>query len=337
MDFTEIANLNQEQFTNRLGAIYEHSPWIANAAWQSQPFRNLDDLHLAMSKVVLDAPHEAQLKLILEHPELAGKAAIAGNMAQASKDEQKSAGLDQCSPEELALIQQLNKQYRDKFGFPFIIAVRGRNRQEIIQAMQERLNNHPNIEFNNALDQINQIALLRLNQLFIMGSIPNIPKLSVKPLTKESFKPYGEVIQVDDTAHHFTINEGSTERYHDLADLQPGPNGKIIASIFRGQARATPIEISMMERHPLASQAFIPLGPQPYLVVVAKPETKPELKDLEVFYCTHEQGVNYATGVWHHPLLALNETSDFLVIDRSGPGDNCDIVELDQSGLIDWP
>src|SRR5699024_6104509 len=108
----------------------------------------------------------------------------------------------------------------------------------------------------------------------------------------------------------------STERYHDLAKLDPGADGKIIVSIFRGQARSLPIKISMMERHPLGSQAFIPMGTEPYLVVVARPETKPTIADLEVFYCTSEQGVNYAKGVWHHPLLALNQTSDFLIIDR---------------------
>lgn len=334
MDFNNIANLNQHQFTEKLGAIYEHSPWIASAAWQYMPFSQIEDLHAAMAKVVSDAPQELKLKLILEHPELAGKAAIAGNMAQASKDEQKSAGLDQCSPAELEQIQSLNKQYRQRFGFPFIIAVRGRNREQIIQAMQQRLQNDPAVEFDNAIEQINQIALLRLNQLFIAGD-SNTIKLAIKPLTKQSFKPYGDVIEVDDDAHHFTINEGSTERYHDLANLDPGIDGKIIASIFRGQARSLPIAITMMERHPRASQAFIPLGNEPYLVVVAKPESKPTVNDLEVFYCNSNQGVNYAKNVWHHPLLALNQTSDFLVIDRSGPGDNCDIVQLDQAATLE--
>lgn len=337
MDFNDITNLNQEQFTARLGAIYEHSPWIASAAWKRMPFNKIDELHRAMANVVLEAPKEIQLNLILEHPELAGKAAIAGNMAQASKDEQKSAGLDQCSPEELAKIQQLNQAYRDRFGFPFIIAVRGRNRHQIIEAMEQRLQNDPSIEFNNALDQINQIALLRLNQLFIAGGTASTIRLPVKPLSKEAFAPYGDVIQVDDAAQHFTINEGSTERYHDLANIDAGPDGKVIVSIFRGQARPLPITISMMERHPLASQAFIPMGAEPYLVVVAKPESNPTINDLEVFYCTSEQGVNYAKGVWHHPLLALNKTSDFLVVDRSGPGDNCDVVDLEQPATLAWP
>lgn len=336
MDFNDIAKLNQNQFTERLGAIYEHSPWIASKAWQATPFKEIAELHAAMANVVLNSSKDLQLKLILEHPELAGKAAIAGNMAQASKDEQKSAGLDQCSPAELELIQKLNQEYRQRFGFPFIIAVRGLNKQQIIQAMQDRLKNDPAKEFNNALEQINQIALLRLNQLFIVEEKSAI-KLPVRPLSKQAFAPYGDVIEVDDAVEHFTINEGSTERYHDLAELEPGTEGKIIASIFRGQARTLPIKINMMERHPLASQAFVPMGSEPYLIVVARPETTPTAADLEAFYCTSEQGVNYAKGVWHHPLLALNQVSDFLVIDRSGPGNNCDIVELDQTVTLAWP
>ena len=154
----------------------------------------------------------------------------------------------------------------------------------------------------------------------------NCPK--IKPLTAAAFKPFGDIIQVDDAVHHFTINEGNTERYHDLANIDPGADGRAIVSIFRGLARQLPININMMERHPLASQAFVPLSNQPYLVIVAPADAEPHINNLEIFYCQANQGVNYARGVWHHPLLALNTTSDFLIIDRSGPGDNCDIVEL---------
>lgn len=155
--------------------------------------------------------------------------------------------------------------------------------------------------------------------------------LNIQKLTPEAFKPFGEVIEAADYTNHFPINEGSTERYHDLANIDPGAAGKAIVSIFRGQPRELPMAITMMERHPLASQAFIPLGPNPYLVIVARPGKAPEITDLQAFYCENSQGVNYAKGVWHHPLLALKTVSDFLVIDRSGPGDNCDIVQLDQS------
>ncbi|MBV6272740.1 ureidoglycolate lyase [Alcaligenaceae bacterium CGII-47] len=158
--------------------------------------------------------------------------------------------------------------------------------------------------------------------------------LTIEPLTREAFAPFGEVIEVSDKARHFTINEGNTERYHDLANIDPGDDGRAIVSIFRGLARTLPFTVTMMERHPKASQAFVPLSGRPYLVVVALPEARPTRADLRVFLCQGTQGVNYARGVWHHPLIALNATSDFLIIDRDGPGDNCDIVQMDLPSVI---
>jgi ureidoglycolate lyase len=162
-------------------------------------------------------------------------------------------------------------------------------------------------------------------------------RLVVEPLSRAAFAPFGEVIEADEGARHFTINGGNTERYHDLACIEPGPEGRAIVSIFRGLPRALPFRVEMMERHPLGSQAFIPLAQRPYLVVVAPRDVPPEAARLRVFLARPGQGVNYAPGVWHHPLLALGEVSDFLVIDRSGPGPNCDEVVLDVAGLIDLP
>lgn len=160
-------------------------------------------------------------------------------------------------------------------------------------------------------------------------------KLVVQPLTREAFSAFGDVITADDTARHFSINGGNTERFHDLARLEAGPEGRIIASIFRGQPRPMPFTVSMMERHPLGTQAFMPLASEAYLVVVAVAGPAPGTDDLHAFLAQPGQGVNYATGVWHHPLLALNQVCDFLVIDRSGPGDNCDEVRIDPPALID--
>lgn len=162
-------------------------------------------------------------------------------------------------------------------------------------------------------------------------------KLRIEALTANAFAPYGEVIAVDAAARHFSINEGNTERYHDLANLDPGPDGKLIVSIFRGQPRALPFAVTMMERHPHGSQAFIPLGPHPYLIVVARPGTQPGPDDLHAFLAQPGQGINYATGVWHHPLLALYEISDFLVVDRSGPGNNCDEAAIAPPVVLDLP
>lgn len=158
--------------------------------------------------------------------------------------------------------------------------------------------------------------------------------LDVRPLTREAFAPFGEVIEASDAATRFTINAGNTERYHDLARIEPGPDGRVIVSLFRGQPRTLPFTVTMMERHPLASQAFVPISGRPYLVVVAPAGAPPKAEDLAVFLARGDQGVNYATGVWHHPLLALETACDFLVIDRSGPGHNCDEIRLDTHGVI---
>ncbi|AFK60806.1 ureidoglycolate hydrolase [Advenella kashmirensis WT001] len=129
-------------------------------------------------------------------------------------------------------------------------------------------------------------------------------RLTIEPLTRNAFAPFGQVIEASDAAKHFTINDGNTERYHDLAHIDPGPQGEAIVSIFRGLPRALPFEITMMERHPLGSQAFMPLSSRPYLVAVAAAGEAPTIEQVRVFLCQSQQGVNYAAGVWHHPPIA---------------------------------
>ncbi|HEX2012542.1 MAG TPA: ureidoglycolate lyase [Roseateles sp.] len=159
-------------------------------------------------------------------------------------------------------------------------------------------------------------------------------ELPLEALTPQAFAPFGEVIEADAAAQRFPINGGTTERFHDLARLQAGPQGRLIVSIFRAQPRVLPQDITLLERHPLGSQAFVPLSGRPYLVVVARPGTPPRREDLRCFLARGSQGVNYAAGVWHHPLLALQDQSDFLVIDRAGPGGNCDECRLAPGALI---
>ncbi len=159
-------------------------------------------------------------------------------------------------------------------------------------------------------------------------------QLVIEPLTREAFAPFGDVIEASDAVKHFPINAGNTERFHDLANLDAGEDGRVIASIFRGLPRELPFTVPMMERHPKGSQAFVSLSGRHYLVVVARPGEPPVAADLRCFLATAAQGVNYAKGVWHHPLMALDAVSDFLVIDRSGPGGNCDEVELAPVAII---
>ncbi len=150
--------------------------------------------------------------------------------------------------------------------------------------------------------------------------------ITLKPetLTSGEFAPFGDVIQIEG-ATHYPINEGTTERFHDLARVDVNAkDGRPLINIFRGQPRDLPMPIRIMERHPLGSQAFIPLSARPYLVVVAPPGDPPVPDDLRAFIAAPGQGVNYRRGVWHHPLIALDAESDFVVIDRGGSGENCD-------------
>jgi ureidoglycolate lyase len=153
-------------------------------------------------------------------------------------------------------------------------------------------------------------------------------KLVPAPLDANAFAPFGDVIEVENAAEHRRINYGHTTRYHDLASLDVnGDQGKAIVSIFRSTPLPRPIGIAVMERHLLSSQAFYPLSRNPYLVVVAPPGDF-DASAMQAFLAQPKQGVNYHAGVWHHYSLALEEISDFLVIDREGPGENCDEVFL---------
>ncbi|MGV7241210.1 ureidoglycolate lyase [Caballeronia sp. M23-90] len=155
-------------------------------------------------------------------------------------------------------------------------------------------------------------------------------KLAVEPLTKAAFEPFGEVIELEG-AKQIPINLGTTMRFHDLARIDvEDEGGRTLVNLFRGQPRVLPFEVSMLERHPLGSQAFVPLNDRPYLVVVAPAgELKPSA--IRAFVTRGWQGVNYAKGVWHHPLIALDEVSDFIVVDRGGDGVNLNEQQLEES------
>ena len=158
----QLSAMPQEQFVSALDGVYEHSRWVAAAAWHKRPFSDLDHLHRCLAEAVREAAREQQLALIRAHPELAGKAAIRGELTPESTREQSGAGLDRCSPEEFQRLTELNREYGAKFGFPFIIAVRGHTRDSIIASLAERLRRAPEEEFEEALRQIDAIALFRL-------------------------------------------------------------------------------------------------------------------------------------------------------------------------------
>jgi ureidoglycolate lyase len=145
--------------------------------------------------------------------------------------------------------------------------------------------------------------------------------ITIAPLTAQAFAPFGQVITTDG-AHHFTINAGMTERYHDLATIElAGEVPRPLISIFRGQPYALPLTLKMVERHPLGSQAFMPLHNRPFLVIVAPDDNGTPGTPL-AFRTQPGIGVNIARNVWHGVLTPLEAPGDFLVIDRGGEGTN---------------
>ncbi|MBI5320554.1 ureidoglycolate lyase [Bradyrhizobium sp.] len=155
--------------------------------------------------------------------------------------------------------------------------------------------------------------------------------LSIAPLTKAAFAPFGEVIETRD-AKPKLINDGFAQRFDDLAHIHVAAEGGAVnISLFSGSVRPGPILIKLMERHPLGSQLFMPLNEQPWLVVVCADPRAPA--SYRAFSASGRQGVNYARNIWHHPLLVIADASPFLVVDRKGAGDNLEEIRLAEA---DW-
>jgi 2-oxo-4-hydroxy-4-carboxy-5-ureidoimidazoline decarboxylase len=165
MNLATLNTLPKPAFTQTLGAIFEHSSWVAEGAYTAAPFASIDALRTAMVNVVDQAPTEQQLALIRAHPDLAGKAALAGELTAESTSEQKGAGLDTLTSEEFAKFHRLNDAYKAKFDFPFILAVRGHDKHSILAAFETRLLNDAESERAEALRQIARIAGFRLADL----------------------------------------------------------------------------------------------------------------------------------------------------------------------------
>ncbi len=162
------SRMNKHEFVSAFADIYEHSPWVAEAAYTQAEPALLDDVeyvHALMSSCLLKAPIGAQLALINAHPDLAGKAAVQGQLTMASTAEQSGAGIHECSAEEFERFTALNNAYKAKFHFPFIMAVKGSNRYQILEAFEKRIHNDAEKEFKQALLEINRIADFRLKAL----------------------------------------------------------------------------------------------------------------------------------------------------------------------------
>lgn len=161
----DIGKLDAAEFSRLLGTAYENSPWIARRAFAKKPFATRQALHLALYGVVLSAKEIEKLDLLIAHPELAGREAEAGTLTAASKLEQAGAGLNALTRDEVTWLKERNGLYRNRFGFPFIIAVRLHSKASIFAAMQGRLNNTREQEMQNAIAQVGEIARLRIDDL----------------------------------------------------------------------------------------------------------------------------------------------------------------------------
>lgn len=167
LTLSRLNSMNQTGFTTALGFAFELSPWVVERAWDERPFDSLEAMHQAMMSVLDAAPLADKLALIRAHPELAGKAAIARQLTAESNAEQASAGLDRLTPEEYARFHELNAAYGERFGFPFIIAVRLNDKTSILAAMQARLAHDEPAEIAEAIQQIGLISKLRLRDAVI--------------------------------------------------------------------------------------------------------------------------------------------------------------------------
>jgi OHCU decarboxylase len=156
---------DRETFVARYGALFEHSPWVAEAAWEHGPFADREALAQGLEQAMHDAPRDRQLALIRAHPDLAGRAAVEGTLTASSQREQAAAGLDRLTPDEYETFTRTNAAYRERFGFPFVVCAREHTKDSILRTAAERLAHDPEQEIDIALGEIAKIARLRLEDL----------------------------------------------------------------------------------------------------------------------------------------------------------------------------
>jgi OHCU decarboxylase len=156
---------DRETFVARYGALFEHSPWVAEAAWEHGPFADREALAQGLEQAMHDAPRDRQLALIRAHPDLAGRAAVEGTLTASSQNEQAAAGLDRLTPDEYETFTRTNAAYRERFGFPFVVCAREHTKDSILRTAAERLAHEPEQEIDIALGEIAKIARLRLKDL----------------------------------------------------------------------------------------------------------------------------------------------------------------------------
>jgi 2-oxo-4-hydroxy-4-carboxy-5-ureidoimidazoline decarboxylase len=283
---------DQAAFAAALGEVYEHAPWVAEAAHQRRPFVTLQALHEAMLAAARAAPSDRRLALIKAHPDLAGKAARAGTMTQESTAEQASAGLDHLSDMEFAEFHRLNNAYREKFGFPFIICVRRHGKDSILRQFKLRLENPGAAEMETALGEIFRIAALRLDQRVVAPDRLNVHgHLSTHVLDTHGGTPAANM-----SIELFELSADSAPRI--LVNTVTGHSGRTDKPLIGG--RPVPIARYELRFHvgdyfarrgaPLADPPFLDVVPIQF--AVAEPEGHYHVPLLVTpwSYCTYRGG-----------------------------------------------
>lgn len=198
-DLAALNNATREKFVEALAGIFERSPWVAEAVDRSRPFTDTAALHAAMFQAVLSADAERQLELLRSHPDLAGKAALAGELTAASSAEQSGAGLDRLSTAEFEAFQRLNRRYAERFGFPFILCVRRHTRDSILTQLERRGANDAEAERATALAEVGRIAALRLQDM--LGGLDLAGRLSTHVLDTHAGTPaHGMALRLTELA-----------------------------------------------------------------------------------------------------------------------------------------
>jgi 2-oxo-4-hydroxy-4-carboxy-5-ureidoimidazoline decarboxylase len=283
---------DQAAFAAALGEVYEHAPWVAEAAHQRRPFVTLQALHEAMLAAVRAAPSDRRLALIKAHPDLAGKAARAGSMTKDSTAEQASAGLDRLSDAEFEELHRLNDAYRKKFGFPFIICVRRHGKDSILRQFKLRLENPATAEMETALGEIFRIAALRLDQRVAARDRLNVHG----HLSTHVLDTHGGTPAADMAIELFELSADGARRV--LVNTVTGHNGRTDKPLIGG--RPVPIARYELRFHvgdyfarrgaPLADPPFLDVVPIQF--AVAEPEGHYHVPLLVTpwSYCTYRGG-----------------------------------------------
>jgi 2-oxo-4-hydroxy-4-carboxy-5-ureidoimidazoline decarboxylase len=223
----QLNRIDRAGFVRALGAIYEHSPWVAERAFDRRPYASLADLVAALAGAVAGASDEEKIALVQSHPDLAGRAARAGQLTAASRAEQGALGLDRLSDEEFARFQALNESYAKKFGFPFVICVRRQTRDAILDAFERRLKNDSATELRTALDEIDFIARLRIPDVVQgPGMVKLDGRLSTHVLDTHGGRPASGV--------RIELFEAGRSAYSLLAEAVTNADGRTDAPLLAG-------------------------------------------------------------------------------------------------------